>query len=300
MHHYLHKNQIHKEPLNGIDPAQDMRYMGGLREHLPKTYWTFLIATLAIAGIPGLSGFFSKDEILWKAFESGHIVIWAVAALAAGLTAFYMFRLVYMTFYGDFRSASGQAHPHESPPVMTVPLIILAVLSVIGGWVGIPHILGGSNQIEVWFDPVFEHAQRIAAQASEPAAVSGSPELMVMLLSIVIALFGIWLAYTFYRRRTDLPGKIAKGVGPVYDLVFNKYYVDEIYEASVVKPIRATSDFFLWRIFDVKLVDGSVNGIAGLIGSIGSAARKLQTGMVSNYALIFAAAVVVIVVAFVI
>jgi len=300
MHHYMHKNHIHKEPLNGIDPAQDMRYMGGLKEHLPKTYWTFLIATLAIAGIPGLSGFFSKDEILWKAFESGHIVIWAVAALAAGLTAFYMFRLVYLTFYGDFRSAQGQAHPHESPPVMTVPLIILAVFSVIGGWVGIPHILGGGNQIEIWFEPVFEHAQKIAAQTSEHAAASGSPELMVMLLSIVIALFGIWLAYTFYRRRTDLPGKIAKAAGPVYDLVFNKYYMDEIYEASVVKPIRATSDFFLWRVFDVKFVDGSVNGIAKVIGSIGSAARRLQTGMVSNYALIFAAAVVVIVVAFVI
>ncbi|HEX7343928.1 MAG TPA: NADH-quinone oxidoreductase subunit L, partial [bacterium] len=299
MHNYLHHHHIHKEPLNGIDPAQDMRYMGGLKEHLPRTYWTFLIATLAIAGIPGLSGFFSKDEILWKAFESGHTVIWAVAALAAGLTAFYMFRLVYMTFYGDFRSAQGQAHPQESPPVMTVPLIVLAVLSVIGGWVGIPHVLGGGNQIEVWFDPVFEPAQTIVAQAAESAQHGGSQELMVMLLSIVIALFGIWLAYTFYRKKTELPEKISKGVGPLYDLVFNKYYVDEIYAASVVKPIRASSDFLLWRVFDVKFVDGSVNGIAKLTGSMGSVARRLQTGLVSNYALIFAAAVLVIVAVFV-
>jgi NADH-quinone oxidoreductase subunit L len=296
MHHYLYHHKIHKEVLEGIDPAQDMRNMGGLKAHMPKTYWTFLIATLAIAGIPGFSGFFSKDEILWKSFESGQLVVWAVAALAAGLTAFYMFRLVYLTFYGEFRSAKGQDHPHESPPVMTVPLIILAALSVIGGYVGIPHILGGGNRIEAWFEPVFAPAQHLSQSAADHA---GGPELLVMAISIVIALFGIWVAYVFYRKKTELPGKFASAAGPLYDLVHHKYFVDEIYAATVVKPIRTTSDFFLWRFFDIRIVDGMVNGVAQVMGNFGTIARKVQTGLVSNYALIFAAAVVVIVTIFV-
>jgi len=298
MHHYMHHAGIHKEMRDSVEPAQDMRNMGGLKGYLPKTYWTFLIATLAIAGIPGFSGFFSKDEILWKSFESGRIVIWLVAALAAGLTAFYMFRLVYLTFYGEFRLAKGHEHPHESPPVMTVPLIILAVLSVIGGWVGIPHVLGGGNHIEAWFEPVFAQADYITAQAAEATAHHGSMELIIMSISIAAALFGIGIAYHFYRKRPELPAKVARGVGPLYNLVFNKYYVDEIYEATVVKPIRATSDFFLWRFFDVKIVDGLVNAIAKETGDFGSVVRKVQTGLVSNYALVFSAAVVVIIIVF--
>ena len=295
MHHYFEKTGTHKETLNGIDPAQDMRNMGGLKQYVPITYWTFLLATLAIAGIPMFSGFFSKDEILWKAFSSGHTTVWFIGAVAAGLTAFYMFRAVYMTFHGDFRSSKGTEHPHESPPVMTVPLVILAVLSVIGGYVGIPHVLGGGNHIEVWFEPVFEEAHHIATYAAGHELHNAGIEMTVMLISIAVALLGIGIAYLFYRKKPELPEKVASGAGPLYDLVYNKYYVDEVYEASVVTPIQKTSDFFLWRFFDVKIVDGLVNGTAKLVGAVSGQLRKVQTGFVQNYALVMAAAVVVIV-----
>ncbi len=292
LHHYFEKTGSHLDP-------QDMRNMGGLKQYMPVTYWTFLLATLAIAGIPGFSGFFSKDEILWKAFASGHTTIWVIAALAAGMTAFYMFRLVYLTFHGNFRFGRKDEHPHESPKVMTVPLIILAVLSVIGGYVGIPGVLRGGNHIETWFDPVFEKSQELSVSTSSLAGEQAhSLEATIMLISVLVALAGIALAYLFYRKNTELPKKVAEGVGPIYDLVLNKYYVDEIYESTVVKPIQATSDAFLWRFFDVKIVDGLVNGLAKLTSEIGAQVRKVQTGQVQNYALVFAAAVVLIVAVF--
>ncbi len=299
MHYYFHKTDVHKDALDMIDPAQDMRNMGGLKSYMPKTYWTFLIATLAIAGIPGFSGFFSKDEILWKSFATGNTTVWVIGAIAAGMTAFYMFRLVYMTFFGEFRSAKGGDHPHESPPVMTVPLIILGVLSVIGGWVGIPHVLGGGNHIEQWFEPVFEEAHEISARMVGHVAHSQGLETTIMIVSILIALIGIGIAHVFYRKKPELPEKVAKGVGPVYPLIYNKYYVDEIYEAGVVKPIQKTSDFFLWRFFDVKIVDGIVNGLAKVVEATAGELRKVQTGFVQNYALIMGAAVVIIVLVFV-
>ncbi len=292
MHHYFEKTGVHDDP-------QDMRNMGGLKKYLPKTYWTFLVATLAIAGIPGFSGFFSKDEILWKSFSSGNITVWVIGAVAAGLTAFYMFRLVYLTFFGEFRSAKKGEHPHENPPVMTVPLIILAVLSVIGGWVGIPQVVCGGNRIETWFEPVFEEAGRISEFHIESGFHTGGVELTVMLISIAIALAGIGAAHWFYRKKPDLPGKVAGSIKPLHTLVYNKYYVDEIYEASVVTPVRRTSESFLWRFFDVRIVDGTVNGLAYLTGWAGSQIRRLQTGLVQNYALIMAAAVVLIVLMFV-
>ncbi|MCX6641137.1 MAG: NADH-quinone oxidoreductase subunit L [bacterium] len=288
MHHYYHQTGSHQDP-------QDMRNMGGLKKYLPTTYWTFAIATLAIAGIPGFSGFFSKDEILWKSFESGKLIIWAIGALAAGLTAFYMFRAVYLTFHGEFRSGNGHDHPHESPKVMTVPLIILAVLSVIGGWVGIPHVLGGGNQIEAWFEPVFAPARQLAAAAELGGEPGSGVELSVMLISIVVALTGIGIAYLFYRSKPEIPARVVAKAGALHTLVYNKYYVDEIYEAGVVSPIQKTSDFFLWRFFDVKIVDGLVNGVANWTAAIATKVRKVQTGYVSNYALIMAAGVVIIV-----
>jgi NADH-quinone oxidoreductase subunit L len=292
MHHHYHITHDDRDP-------QDMRNMGGLRKYLPTTYWTFLLATLAIAGIPGFSGFFSKDEILWKSFSSGHTAIWVIGAAAAGITAFYMFRLVYLTFFGEFQSASDKSQPHESPRVMTVPLMILAVLSVIGGWVGIPHILGGGNHIEAWFEPVFGESEHIAALHAGHGIHDAGIELTVMLVSVVIAVLGIGLAFLFYRKKTKLPEKVAEGVGPIYPLVYNKYYVDEIYEAGVVTPIQKTSDFFLWRFFDIKIVDGSVNGVAFLVNLAASQIRKVQTGFVQNYALVMGAAVLAILLAFV-
>ncbi|TKJ37958.1 NADH-quinone oxidoreductase subunit L [candidate division LCP-89 bacterium B3_LCP] len=292
MHHYMEKTGSHDDP-------QDMRNMGGLRKHMPKTYWTFLLATLAIAGIPGFSGFFSKDEILWKAFSSGNIAVWVIGAIAAGLTAFYMFRLVYMTFFGEFKPAQSGEHPHESPSVMTVPLMILAVLSIIGGWVGIPHVLGGGNHIEHWFHPVFAGSEHISTLHQGHGIHSSGIEMTVMIVSVLIALAGIGIAYLFYIKKTDIPGKIVSAIGPLHKLVYNKYFVDEIYEAGVVTPIEKTSDFFLWRFFDVKIVDGMVNGAATVVDFIAGHLRKVQTGFVQNYALIMGAAVLVIVLVFV-
>jgi NADH-quinone oxidoreductase subunit L len=276
-----------------------MRNMGGLRTSVPITYWTFLLATLAIAGIPPFAGFFSKDEILWKSFSTGHTAVWLIGAAAAGLTAFYMFRAVYLTFHGDFRSGRDASHLRESPPVMTVPLVILAVLSVIGGWVGIPQVLGGGNHIEHWFEPVFEEAHKITAYAAGHEAHSAGLEMTVMVISIIVALVGIWIAHLFYRRKPELPKTVSSAVGPLYDLVYNKYYVDEVYQAGIVTPIQKTSDLFLWRFFDVKIIDGLVNGVAAFTNWIGAQVRKVQTGLVQNYALIMGAAVVAIVLALV-
>lgn len=298
MHHYFEHSGAHAN-------AQDMSNMGGLKAWLPTTFMTMLMATLAIAGIPGFSGFFSKDEILWQSFASGNYVVWIIALAAAGMTAFYMFRLVYLTFYGDFRGAKAvrghghgsENHPHESPKVMTVPLIILAVLSIIGGWVGIPHAIGGGNQIESWLEPIFARSH----QAAEAAGMEGGSglEISLMLLAIVVALAGIGIAYLFYRKKTNLPEEVASGAGPVYDLVYNKYYVDEIYNAAVVTPVREGSRFFLWRIFDVGIIDGAVNGVAKVMAQIGQGTRRVQTGLVSNYVLIFGAAVIIVILAFV-
>jgi NADH-quinone oxidoreductase subunit L len=290
MHHYLHHVGSHAN-------AQDMDNMGGLKAWLPRTFGTMLIATLAIAGIPGLSGFFSKDEIFWKAFSSGHYVVWVIGLIAAGMTAFYMFRLVYLTFYGEFRSAKKDQHPHESPAVMTVPLIILAVLSIIGGWVGIPHALGGGNQFEAWLEPVFASSLHVSEMVHGEGGVG--LELSLMALATLIALAGIGLAYWFYRKRTDLPDKVAAGARALYNLLFHKYYVDEIYNAIVVKPLREVSRVFLWRVFDAGIVDGAVNGMAKVMAQVGQNARRAQTGQVSNYALVFGVAVIVILLAFV-
>jgi NADH-quinone oxidoreductase subunit L len=296
MHHYYHETGSHAN-------AQDMNNMGGLKAWLPTTFGTMLIATLAIAGIPGLSGFFSKDEIFWQAFAHGNYAVWAIGLVAAGMTAFYMFRLIYLTFYGDFRSAkqglphSGAfAHPHESPKVMTIPLIILGVLSVIGGWMGIPHVLGGGNQFEVWLEPVFARSHHLA-QAS--LVEGGSAEISLMVVATLVALTGLGLAYLFYRKQTNLPAKVAAGAGPIYGLIYNKYYVDEIYAAAVITPVREGSRLFLWKFFDVNIVDGAVNGTAWLMAQVGQRVRRLQTGLVSNYALIFGVAVIVVILAFV-
>ncbi|MFH1733879.1 MAG: NADH-quinone oxidoreductase subunit L, partial [bacterium] len=292
MHHHLHEIGSDADP-------QDMRNMGGLKKYLPKTYWTFLIATIAIAGIPGLSGFFSKDEILWKAFSSGNTAIWVIGAVAAGLTAFYMFRLVFMTFFGEFRSAKQGQHPHENPPVMTIPLMILAVLAVIGGWVGIPHVLGGGNHIEAWFHPVFAEAEYIAEIHQGYGIHDAGIEMTLMIISVVIALIGIFLAYHFHLKNREAGEKINKSIKPIYTILHNKYYVDEGYQATVINPILATSRAFLWKFFDVKVVDGTVNGVAWLVNWSASQVRKVQTGQVQNYALMMGVGILLVLLAFV-
>jgi NADH-quinone oxidoreductase subunit L len=285
--------------IHALAGQQDMRYMGGLKRHMPITFWTFLIATLAIAGVPGLSGFFSKDEILWKSFSSdyGSVVLWLVAVFAAGLTAFYMFRLVYLTFYGAERmDAPAKKHMHESPAIMTVPLVALAVLSVIGGWIGIPYVLGGGNHFEKFLEPVMKGIQHSPESASVLASAShsGTMELVLMIVSVVLVLFFIYLAYYFYKRNIEAAGNMRQRFSGVHRLLYGKYFVDEIYGAVIVRPIVNLS-LFLWKIFDVIIIDGLINGLATVIGDVSTGLRPVQTGNVRTYATIFLVGVIILI-----
>ncbi len=270
--------------IHALSGEQDMRKMGGLRKRLPVTFTTMFVATLAISGIPGLSGFFSKDEILWKAYSSahGHAALWLAGTVAAGITAFYMFRLVFLTFFGDSRmEPEVERHVRESPPSMTVPLMLLAVLSVGGGWIGIPEALGGHNYFEAWLAPVFGHGAEGTAHGG--AHHSAALEYLLMAGSVGVALCGIGLAWVLYRVRPEEPGAIARRVPGLYNLVLNKYYVDEIYDAAIVRKI-VNGSIWLWEAFDAAFIDGIVNGIAALVQGAGKKTRRLQTGVVGNYA----------------
>lgn len=274
------------------DP-QDIRYMGGLRRKLPTTYWTFGAACLAIAGIPVFSGFFSKDEIIWQAFANGHPVVGVIALIAAGLTAFYMFRLLYMTFHGDWRGRHDQEdHLHESPGVMTVPLIILGVLSIVGGWIMIPKALGGG----AWFEHFLEPSFALAASLAEGhhGSHSHTAEYAVMGISILIAIGGILWARAWYIKNPDIPERLAKRAKVLHTLVLNKYYIDEIYDFAFIQTIIGLGDG-LWRHIDVKIVDGIVNGAGKLFDGLGSVLRRIQTGLVGNYALMMAVGIILVV-----
>jgi NADH-quinone oxidoreductase subunit L len=286
--------------MHALSGELDMRKMGALRKKIPITFWTFFIATLAIAGVPGLSGFFSKDEILWQAFSSshGHFVLWLVAAIAAGMTAFYMFRALFMTFFGQSRVDEHVAHHiHESPKIMTVPLMVLAVLSIIGGYIGVPHVLGGANHIHEFLAPVLgggaepakAHAgisiltQAWASSGEGGGHSAAALELLMMVISVVIALIGIGIAYLFYVKNPALPKLLAERWKGLYKLVFNKYYVDELYEILFIKSLKGLGTG-LWKGFDDFVIDGTINGIAYLIGWLSGVMRRMQTGLVQNYA----------------
>jgi len=273
----------------------DLRKMGALKAHLPVTYWTFLVGALAISGIPPLSGFFSKDEILFRAFLSAHRWIWIIGLAAAAFTAFYMFRLVFLTFRGESRLApEALHHVHESPPVMTLPLVLLAILSFVGGGLGIPESLGGSNAIERFLHPVFKDLDVVVAEPAHRGHASEDLEFMLMGISVAIAVLGIGWAYVMYVKNPALPRRLATRFRGVYTLLYNKYYVDEIYDALVVRPVKNLSDRVFWRVFDVRLIDGAMNGMAELFGSISGVLRRVQTGVVQNYALSIVLGVVTI------
>ena len=272
VHHAHEKTGYHGDP-------QDIRFMGGVRNKMPRTYWTFLIATLAISGVPGLSGFFSKDEIIWMSFANGHPAIGIVALIAAAMTAFYMFRLVYMTFHGSWRGKSDQQdHLHESPSAMTIPLIVLAVLSVIGGWIMIPKALGGGMQFEHFLHPSFAIAEELAAEHAHP---SHAAEYGIMGISVILALGGIFLARHWYINNPDIPKRLVLRAKLAHRVLLNKYYVDEIYDYAVIQTVIGMGES-LWKQFDVLIVDGIVNGVAKLFGWFGEQFRKVQTGLVSN------------------
>ncbi len=284
--------------IHAMSDQQDMRHMGGLKKYLPITYATFLIATLAISGIPGFSGFFSKDEILWKLFSSdfGHPILWVIGFVTAGLTAFYMFRLVYMTFHGKERMDDDTRHHiHESPKSMTVPLMALAVLSVIGGWIGMPHIFGVANYFEHWLEPVMGHGGHVSVSHAS-AALSGSAgmEWMLMAASVVLVLIAIFIARQFYNKRPELATAWKERFSGMHRVLLNKYYVDELYGAIVVRPVVVLS-LFLWKIVDVIFIDGFINGLATVYDDISHVFRRSQSGLVRGYATVFVVGVVIIV-----
>jgi len=280
--------------IHSMHHEQDIQHYGGLRKHMPKTAGTFLIAALAISGIPPLSGFFSKDEILWYSFANGGFLFWLIGALTAFITAFYMFRLYFLTFEGkerfghekpaSTRSNRGE-HPHESPNVMVIPLIILAVLSAIGGFIGIPEIFSGEhgNIFHGWLEPVFKNAERKLAIYGLHTHFQ---EILLMTISVAGAAGSIFFARYIYLRKPSIASGTAKKFKSIYNLLWNKYFVDELYDATVINPIVKTSDSFLWRIADNKIIDGLVNGIASLIESASVVIRKMQTGVAQFYAVI--------------
>jgi NADH-quinone oxidoreductase subunit L len=278
--------------IHAMHDEQDIRNMGGLKKYLPVTYKTFLIGAIAISGIPPFAGFFSKDEILWKAFSSdyGSVFLWLLGVLGAALTAFYMFRLVNLTFDGEERFTHG-THLHEAPKSMTVPLMILAGLSVIGGFVGIPRSLFGGNAIEHWLEPIFVSANS-KLMISEHKVVWS--EYVLMTLSVAIAIAGIYAARIIYLKRIEIASALVERYHKIYGLLLNKYYVDEAYDAVIVNPIVNTSDKILWKGFDVRIVDGLVNGSASLVAITAQWARKVQSGVAQNYAIIFIGGIVFI------
>ena len=277
--------------IHAMAGEQDMRRMGGLRTKIPVTYWTMLMGTLAIAGAPLFSGFFSKDVILFKTFTSPHggeafnYALWGVAALAALLTAFYMFRLIFLTFHGAPRFDEHHIHVHESPRSMLVPLIVLAVLSVAGGWMAAPMLWHSTDHFEEYVAPVFARAEQLAA-AHDAAEAHDlySLELKLMGGAVLVAGIGFFIAWRFYIKKPDAPERIAESLHAPYRLLLNKYYVDELYDAVVVWPIHRLSQTVLWRFFDVSVIDGSVNGAATVARDVGDRLRHINSGNTRSYA----------------
>jgi len=267
--------------IHAMSGEQDLLRMGGLRRHTPITYRTMFIAALAISGIPPFAGFFSKDEILWSAWSRGHSIIWILGLLTAGLTAFYMFRLIFLTFHGHERfPEETRHHLHESPPSMTLPLVILAILSVVGGLVGLPPWLHlGANQFEHYLEPSLE-----LALLPQHGAVSHSVEFTFAVISVVVALIGIALARWIYLKRPGLSDTIAARMGRLYRLVFRKYLVDEAYDFLFVNPTVKASTGVLWRTVDIAVIDGAVNGTGHSIRTAAGILRHMQSGLIRSYA----------------
>ena len=325
--------------IHALAGEQDLRNMGGLKKYLPITYWTFMIGALAIAGVPLLSGFFSKDEILFRTFSGGHTLLWVIGVVTSLLTATYMFRLVILAFHGERRHdapaapahaadeepvAPGHGHdapahghggghhtPHEAPWSMAIPLILLAIGSVVAGYVGVPHALKGSNEIESFLEPSFEASQAapsrvataggggalqtVAAQEPRPEQRGAEPEshapaadeateLTLMGISSGIAVAGIGIAFFFWQRNRPLADSLARQFGGFYRLLLNKYYIDELYDAAIVQPIKLLSTGALWKGVDAGLIDGTVNGVGALVRVGSTRLRRLQTGSVRTYA----------------
>jgi NADH-quinone oxidoreductase subunit L len=243
--------------IHALSGEQDLRKMGGLRKHTPVTFYVIFCAAVAIAGVPPFSGFHSKDAILLAAHHHAPWMYW-VGVATAGMTAFYVFRAVFMAFFGEYR---GSHHPHESPPVMTVPLMILAVLSLAGGYFNVPR----------WLEPLFPRAEARHDQT-------------LVFISVAAGLIGIGLAYYLYVARPGAAERVTARFGALYRLVLNKYWVDEIYSAAVVRPLVAGSRILLWKGIDAGMIDGAVDGVGARARGIGGVLRRLQSGNIRSYA----------------
>lgn len=268
----------------------DVQRMGGLKKYMPFTYLTMLIAALSAGGIPGLAGFFSKDEIVWSTFASGSPVgkfAWLFMTAGAFFTPFYTFRLIFLTFHGKFRGTHHEEHHlHESPFVMTIPLMILAAGALGVGWVNIPHVLGGGAHFAEFLKPVVGHPEFHATHAQE---------LRVMSVSTTIALIGLIIAAVFYLVKTGIPVRLARNFSVVYRILFNKYYVDELYHYALIRPTLWIADRFIGAVTDAKIIEGVVNGVPRTIGRFADALRKVQTGLAQHYAIIMAAGAMIII-----
>ncbi len=307
--------------IHAMHHEQDMRKMGGLKKYLPVTAATMWVGTLAIAGVPGLAGFFSKDEILWRAFSNpqGRTLIWLVGVTVAGMTAFYMFRLMFLTFHGSERMDSHTAHHvHESPRVMTIPLIVLAIGAGLAGYLGLPAWLG-TNVFEHFLEPALETAAVPAAAHAAAEHGGHAVELMITAVSIFIAGIGIYMAYFFFIRRQDLPARLLARFGGIHKVVYSKYYIDELYDALFVNRAKDLGNGL--NAFDQRVVDGLVNGsavatkitawlsgqadihivdrlvniVAEFMRFASGTIRRLQTGLVQRYALFFVLGVILVI-----
>jgi NADH-quinone oxidoreductase subunit L len=275
--------------------TNNIQEMGGLKKYMPITYAVFVIAGLSAGGFPGLSGFFSKDEIIWSAYASGSSVgkfVWVLALAGAFFTPLYTFRLIFVTFHGENRGvhheehghaahgSHGEHHFHESPKVMTIPLMLLGVGAVAAGWFGIPPILGGGAHFAEFLKPVLGEPEFHASHAEEWG---------VMALSTAIALSGLGVAAFLYLRKTDLPERIVKTFSGVHKVLYNKYYVDELYSYTIIKPTMWIAKNILVAITDGKMIEGVVNGLPGAIGRFSGKLRRVQTGLTHHYGIIMAA-----------
>ncbi len=264
--------------IHAVSGEQDMRVMGGLRKKLPVTFITMLIGAIAISGIPPFSGFFSKDEILAHVFTQSKSM-YVLGILGSMFTAFYMFRLIYLTFFGKFRGTNEQEHHmHESPSLMTIPLIVLAVLSITGGFIGIPEALGGSHWLEHYLSPIFAAASTQTPEFS----ISHSLELTLMAVSVTGAVLAIIYASIKYSKGGSIPVADGEDRTPINALAYHKFYIDELYDLIIRKPMDATSRFF-YKIIDLKIIDGFVNGLGKVSIESSKGLRLLQTGNVGFY-----------------
>ena len=265
--------------IHAMHHEQDMRSMGGLRKSLPVTFFTMLTGTIAIAGLPPFAGFFSKDEILAHVYEHNQ-TLWAIGVIGAMLTAFYMFRMLFLTFFGSFRGTKEQEkHLHESPASMTIPLVVLAVLSAVGGFINVPEVLGGHHWLSQFLSPVLAYTN---AQSGEALALDHATEYVLMAVSVGAALIAIAIAYVMYISRKAVPAADTEERAALSKLSYHKFYIDELYDAMITRPLDAISQFF-FKVVDKLGIDGLVNGFGSGAKEASKALRLIQTGNVGFY-----------------